>query len=606
MSIEAPLSLGETPLVRSSCAHVLLEQLQESGEWSVEALAARLGCAPEVLQRSRDLLTWNQFAELTRLVGDQIGLDAMETLGDAVETDQESRRMASVITAVADARGLYRMASRWVWPTFWPMIECALEVTGPCSLTVRLTIPEGCDPCPAWFATMRGVLKKLPGMLGLPSSEVARLEGDEVRWALYRVQHAASTTLWSRVKRALRALLFPGALIEEMRSHTEEMNARLTELSAANARARAQQQLKDHLLTNISHEMRTPLTAAIGLNDMMAETGLDARQQALLSDIQQANHRLLGLITDLLDLSTLEHGALELSSQTFSLRELLDVVCAEHAVAAAARGLTLRLSAPPDDAPRLCGDVRRIRQILDQLVDNAIKFTPSGEVIIGATLEDGTDASTTALTMWVEDTGPGIPEALRGALFETFLQGDGSLTRAAEGLGMGLMLCHRLAHAMDGTLLIGRAPGGGARLTLSVVLPRASSELTITPASTVLVVDDNPINRRVLCHILRKLGFETEEAADGAEAVERLRAAPRPSAVLMDCQMPVMDGLEATRQIRASGQHDALPIIAVTAHAQEGYERHCMDAGMDAYLAKPVRAGQLAALLCAPAQREAG
>jgi PAS domain S-box-containing protein len=385
---------------------------------------------------------------------------------------------------------------------------------------------------------------------------------------------------------------------------------RAAEQALARARddAEAASRAKSAFLANTSHELRTPLNGMMGLARLAGDAGTDeGRRRQYLEQIVENAQALTGIISDILDLSKIEAGKLRVESTTFDLGALLQSLQGGYATLAAAHGLVLRCEAAAEAAGHVVGDPLRLRQIATNFLTNAIKFTPSGWVALRVSRPGG--PGTPGLRLEVQDSGPGIGEALRGRLFQPFTQGDDSTTRRFGGTGLGLSICRELATLMGGQVGVDSQPGNGSTFWAELPLPSVTTPAgdgheqgdtaTGLAGRRVLVAEDNPVNMMIVVAMLEGWGVRVAQAVDGQAAVAdvgRAAAAGLPfDAVLMDVQMPVMSGHEATRCLRAAGH--TLPVIALTAAALVTERDTALAAGMDDFLTKPIDGERLSATL---------
>lgn len=369
------------------------------------------------------------------------------------------------------------------------------------------------------------------------------------------------------------------------------------ELRTAKAEAERASAAKTEFLANMSHEMRTPLNGVIGPLGLIDRTGLSAEAVRMIDLAESSAESLLTLIDDVLDISHIESGRVELVEEVFAPNSLLDQVREIFSNSAADKGITLEVASLPQDL-RLVGDPGRLRQVLFNLVGNAIKFTSEGGVTLSAELERGGDED--QIRFDVVDTGIGIPSDVLPKLFSRFQQGSGTISAISKGVGLGLAISRELVELMGGQVEAESEAGAGSKF--SVLLPARISQPAASGKSDtqtlmqqlhgrVLLAEDSETNAAVVSSMLAKLGIQPEIVSDGAAAVQAVEGESY-DIIIMDVGMPVLDGLEASRLIRASG--DATPIIALTAHALPENREQTRAAGMNGFLTKPIRLKDLA------------
>jgi signal transduction histidine kinase/ActR/RegA family two-component response regulator len=388
-------------------------------------------------------------------------------------------------------------------------------------------------------------------------------------------------------------------LVKHRQLLEERIRQRTAELEIAMQEALAASNTKSEFLANISHELRTPMNGVLGMLNMISMSQLDAEQRDNLETAQRCAYSLLAMLNDVLDLSKIEAGRMALEVIPFSFRSVVDDCVETHAALAAAKQVAFKSRIDPDLPELLAGDPLRLRQILTNLLSNAVKFTEQGVVTLQARKLPSPEHERVLVELTVIDTGIGIPVDKMDAIFEKFTQADTSISRRFGGTGLGLAITRSLVDMQHGTIHVTSELGKGS--TFVVQLPYAFLDESVahdaagagpTTIAPILIVEDNHVNQKLVSALLQKQGYVVTIATNGSEA---LRAMEQEDfrMVLMDVQMPVMDGLEATRLIRSNPRWQSIPIVAMTARAMEGDQQNCLAAGMNAYISKPIHAAHL-------------
>ncbi|MBK6682975.1 MAG: response regulator [Deltaproteobacteria bacterium] len=557
------------------------------------------------------------------------------------------RAFASIAGLILSPGMMYWAAATYGGPRLFRVLTPHFEKVSDSRVRIVEVLRDGLDPCPAFHFINAGVFQALPKVIGLPQAAVTvHLEG---RTCTYQIEHPPTPTFFARARLAFISLFAAKRAFLELRAQNDELLRQVEEVRHAREIAEAASTMKSRFMANMSHEIRTPMNGVLGLVDLILTTDLSHEQRGFAEGIRSSATGLLSVINEVLDFSRLEVGRLKLEVEAYSLRRLIQELLLTFEPGARTKGLTLAHSISEGIPDRMLGDPNRLRQVLTNLIGNALKFTEVGKVELTAEIRQTEKGE----RVWVQvsDTGPGIQDAWRDRLFHPFVQVDDSLTRSHGGTGLGLAICRQLVELMGGEIGFQSELGHGTRFWFAIPLvsgvgvevqspalaaltagphaeprprsddpaapaepaplavgPAESQATTGLPAAQVLIVEDNLVNQKVLAGMLRRLGCVVDCADNGKVGVEAFQKRPY-AVVFMDCQMPVMDGFEATREIRRLSTGRPQPvIIAVTAHAIEGYREQCLQAGMDDFVTKPVKSTDLQGLLdrLAPGLRPKG
>jgi CheY-like chemotaxis protein/two-component sensor histidine kinase len=350
--------------------------------------------------------------------------------------------------------------------------------------------------------------------------------------------------------------------------------------------------VKGAFLASLNHEIRTPLSGVMGMLDLLAETDLDDDQRDYVAAARLCTESLAELLNATLEYTALEAGQVVLDESEFSLREALEAAVNHQQSKADLKRLKLTLSMDPNLPVTMVGDGPRIRELLSQLLANAIKFTHTGSVEVRASVSEGAEGQ--KLVLAVRDTGIGIPPDRIDTIFESFRQGEEGLSRGYPGLGLGLALVRKLAAAMGGKVSVESEPGAGSTFTAELPVRRAAESLPTASGGrpVILVVEDNAIGLRVLRHMLERRSLRMIGASSGREALEAIQR-EHVDLVLMDLHMPEMNGLETAAGIRSLPGYRTVPILALTANCSDQVKEQCLAHGMQAFLSKPIDAQEL-------------
>ena len=542
----------------------------------------------EHLIEHKQRFAWSDLCELYRRL-DRL----LESKGRRLEelgTDPQKLPIAGAVGkalgVVASPRLLYTLGNRFGLERTFSHLKVSERIFPDGRIRIEIGVPDHYEPSPECFRFTAGLLEGLPLMLGLEPADVEWTATSHT--ATYLVMPPTSRTLWNRINRIFRAIVAPHRTLQELNDQQQALNRKHRELKAAYAQVSDALQVRQRFLRVISHELRTPLNGIAGTSSLLRAERDPQSVDPLFDALQHSTGRLSKLVDEMLDFVVMNGGEAKVAPMDVNFESSLKAFLVAHTQEARRKHLTLDLQVAHDFPTKVRLDSLRLLRAIGQLIDNAIKFTHAGSITLALGFE-WTSETNGYIHFSISDTGPGIPDRDQATIFSLFEQGDNTSTRAEGGTGLGLALVHRSIKLLGGEIYLVSTLGVGSRFTVRVptnVLPRPTTPSPASPLKgRILVVDDDRINRMLLQRMVQKEGFSVDLAEDGVEAVDMVQQNVY-DLVFMDCEMPNMDGWEATRKIRDAGPLP--PIVAATAYVTPTDRERCRDAGMDGFLAKPL------------------
>ena len=542
---------------------VASESLEDFRRLSVDYTgdkATIFGNGLEHLVDHSDRFSWSDLCELYRRLDKMLQVEglSLEDLGKLPDGLPLGGAVGKAFSVVASPRLLYTVGNRFGLERTFSHLEVGEKLLPDGRILIEITIPAPYETSPECFRFTAGVLEGLPQMLGLSLATVEWSYSG--RTAEYIVTPPASATLWSRGRRLLRAFGASQSAVEELITQQKELNRKHKELKSAYDQVSQALEVRQRFLRVVSHEFRTPLNGIAGACSMLRVEEDRATRDTLLDALGDSSNRLSNLVEEMLDFVAMNDGKLKATPSEVDFRTEVRSFVGPFVEEAKRKRLTLDVDIARDFPNVVALDTQRLLRAVGHLLDNAIKFTPTGRVSISMGFEPGEGAVGT-VQLIVTDQGPGIPERDQDAIFSLFTQGDDSSTRDAGGTGLGLALVRRSIDLLGGEVSLQSKLGQGSQFVVRVptkVIATAETPAAVAQETSgrILVVDDDRINRMLLKRMVQTEGLDVDLAEDGAEALAMVQQNDY-DLVFMDCEMPRMDGWEATAKIRAAGRQPA-------------------------------------------------